>query len=216
LINAFNEIPPQQSPLERCAVCLITGLALLTAGDGAAASRSGRDGGLEPDCSFVTDGHGAAVSGRAGGASVSTRLPHDCPDKPVAAPSPALPAPSNRSPARSELPAAEVVVPQAAPVSVQSGKVRVPVEVTETPSALAGDPVRAGATVVTSGVMIWLLQSSLLASLLVLGVPIWRHVDLLAVVSNPEEAGQQRSEPEDATLSHVLEAGSDHSRGMQA
>ena len=77
---------------------------------------------------------------------------------------------------------------------------------------MGGDLVRASATAVTGGVLIWLLQSSVLASLLLLGVPIWRHVDLLPVVdqADPERleaaAGEPADGQEDGALAQVLDA----------
>ena len=196
---------------------LPTVLALLmsTFACAAAAAGSGRDGGPALGCNSVTDGHGAVVSGREGGTSVSTRLHRECPaGEPPAAPS-ARPKISE-TPSAKGPPPERVVAEQPKPVPVLSGEVKAPSGTVETPSALGGDVVRAGATVVTSGVMIWLLHSSLLASLLVLGVPIWRHVDLLAVVSNPEEVAQAAAaDPEDPTLTRVLEAGSAASRAAE-
>ena len=61
--------------------------------------------------------------------------------------------------------------------------------------------------------LIWFLQSSLWAALLVLGVPIWRHVDLLPVVDQvaadaPDTASADPAEAqEDGALAHVLDAG---------
>jgi hypothetical protein len=213
LINAFNEIYEQSSSASRRACVLVAVLALfLSPCTCAAAGGSGRDGGSERGCNAVTDSQGAAVSGREGGVSVSTRWRRDCVASESSAASPGNSAERPPSKPAIKPPLAPLVVQQRAPVSVLSGQVSVPAGAVETPSALGGDVVRAGATVVTSGVMIWLLQSSLLASLLVLGVPIWRHVDLLAVVSNPDDAAlagrADAFEPEDATLTHVLEAGS--------
>ena len=77
---------------------------------------------------------------------------------------------------------------------------------------MGGDLVRASATAVTGGVLIWLLQSSVLASLLLLGVPIWRHVDLLPVVdqADPERleaaAGEPADGQEDGALAQVRDA----------
>ena len=78
----------------------------------------------------------------------------------------------------------------------------------ETPSALSGDLARASATVVTGGVLIWLLHSGLWASLLVLGVPIWRHVDLLAIVAQSGDASAEavRDTSDDKALAQVLDA----------
>ena len=52
----------------------------------------------------------------------------------------------------------------------------------DAPRDTGPDTRRLSATVITSGVVIWLLQSSVVASLLILGLPLWRHVDLLPIV----------------------------------
>jgi hypothetical protein len=75
-----------------------------------------------------------------------------------------------------------------------------------------GDFARASATVVTGGVLVWFLQSSLWAGLLMLGVPIWRHVDLLPVLDHAgdvEEADRATASEvrEDSALALVLDAG---------
>ena len=62
-----------------------------------------------------------------------------------------------------------------------------------------------------------IIGSILPVMLLVLGVPIWRHVDLLAVVSNPEDGTPAAAaDADDPTLTRVLEAGSAMSRGADA
>jgi hypothetical protein len=78
----------------------------------------------------------------------------------------------------------------------------------QTPSALSGDLARASATVVTGGVLIWLLHSGLWASLLVLGVPIWRHVDLLAIVAPSGDGSPDavRDTGDDRALAQMLDA----------
>jgi hypothetical protein len=167
----------------------------------------GREGGAQLGCGSVIDGRGNAVSGKAG-TSVSTRLRKECPSTPP----PEEPRASTAAPREQRSKQSLLPVPErpAAPVSILSGQVSLPPAAHETPSALRGDLVRASATVVTGGVLIWFLQSSLWASLLVLGVPIWRHVDLLPVLSNAGEADRETGSEaqEDAALAHVLEAGS--------
>lgn len=48
---------------------------------------------------------------------------------------------------------------------------------------------------IMSGGLLWLLHSSFWASLLVIGLPMWRHVDLLAIVSRgPADDGEAQDE----------------------
>lgn len=70
---------------------------------------------------------------------------------------------------------------------------------------------RLSATVLTTGTAILLLQSSLSTYLLILGLPFWRHVDLLPIV---DAAGDNESDAtvdagdtdEELAVSHVLGA----------
>jgi hypothetical protein len=185
-------------------------LALVTAiASGGALGVDGRDGGSQLGCGAVIDGRGGAVSGRAEGNSVSTRLHRECVSK-QAAESPHAPALKRRA-AGDKRPASPPPVPDAAP-SILSGQVSLPAAAQETPSAVRGDFARASATVVTGGVLVWFLQSSLWAALLMLGVPIWRHVDLLPVLDQAgdvEEADRSTASEarEDSALAQVLDAG---------
>lgn len=51
---------------------------------------------------------------------------------------------------------------------------------------------------IMSGGLLWLLHSSFWASLLVIGLPMWRHVDLLAIVSGGA-ADASEAETDNAT-----------------
>jgi hypothetical protein len=80
----------------------------------------------------------------------------------------------------------------------------------------AENPERVGAALVTGGAVIWALHSGLWTSLLLLGVPLWRHVDLLPIVAGSHDDDATR-EPlpteEDAAVAHVLEPGDAHPHG---
>jgi hypothetical protein len=186
-------------------------LALVTAiASGGALGVDGRDGGSQLGCGAVTDGRGGAVSGRAGGNSVSTRLHRECASRQAVA-SPRAPALKRREGSEQQ-PAPPPPVPDAVRVSILPGPVSLPATAQETPSAVRGDFARASATVVTGGVLVWFLQSSLWAGLLMLGVPIWRHVDLLPVLDQAgdvEEADRATASEarEDSALAQVLDAG---------
>ncbi|MFM9888154.1 MAG: hypothetical protein ACKVQT_34450 [Burkholderiales bacterium] len=58
---------------------------------------------------------------------------------------------------------------------------------------LTNDPVRLATSVLVAGALLWLVRSSGWTSLLVMGMPIWRHVDLLAIVEREEEDGPARA-----------------------
>jgi len=60
--------------------------------------------------------------------------------------------------------------------------------------------------VLTSGVAIWFLQSSFWTYLLILGLPLWRHVDLLPIV---DKASDEAAHPTDAAG-----AGADEERAI--
>jgi hypothetical protein len=71
---------------------------------------------------------------------------------------------------------------------------RTPVEeVEQTLAAAARDPVRVASATVTAGFVWWVTRSGGLVTTMLLGIPAWRHVDLLPVLS----AAQARHE-EDA------------------
>lgn len=82
----------------------------------------------------------------------------------------------------------------------------------------AENPERVGAALVTGGAMIWALQSGLLTSVLLLGVPLWRHVDLLPIVASSHAADAasepQPSQEDEAAVADVLEAGDAGSRSQ--
>ena len=67
-------------------------------------------------------------------------------------------------------------------------------------------------TAIATGGVLWFLQSSFWASLLLLGLPIWRHVDLLAIAARApyDEAGGRQARPnpsEDESVARVLDDG---------
>lgn len=211
MVNAFCQFPALTTRCTRAAVSVLLAAALASIASHAVSD--GRSGSPVRGCSSVTDGQGETVSGGRG--SISTRTQQQCPD---ARPAPAArPVQQNRS-AASEPPRPVGEPSPATPASIVRGQVNLPAGAAEAPSALNGHLVRASATVVTGGVLIWFLHSSLWASLLMLGVPIWRHVDLLPVVSNVCDA--QRNKPpevaerhEDVALAGILDAG--RGRGPQ-
>ena len=163
-------------------------------------------------CGTLSDTHGAQVLGRGEGANAraeSERCRSD-PSRPapvtlpppVAAPKPAPIAEPHRSRQPPPAPVAAHPIRVAAEWSSDEAK-RVdrftPTKVTRLSTAIA-----------TGGVL-WFLQSSFWASLLLLGLPIWRHVDLLAIAARApyDKAGPQaRLNPsEDESVARVLDDG---------
>ena len=69
---------------------------------------------------------------------------------------------------------------------------------------------RLSATLVTSGSAMFLLQSSLWTYLLILGLPLWQHVDLLPIVdkATDDEAatGDAAPDADERAVTHVLDA----------
>ncbi len=82
----------------------------------------------------------------------------------------------------------------------------------DAPFVVQVTPERLSATVLTSGTTLWLLHSGFWTYLLILGLPLWRHVDLLPIV---DRAGSEEEHPADAAtagadeeraVAHVLQA----------
>jgi hypothetical protein len=209
LVNWFNYRPFRRHLQRRIrAPLLLIAPAALLSLFACAHAAEGRDGGAHIGCGAVTDGRGAEVSGRAGGTRIASRLHRECPAAGAARTAPGTRwAPKPQTPASQ--PVARAIEDDAHPI--RSGPVNLPKAV-ETPSAVQGDLVRAGATVVTGGALIWLVHSGLWASLLLLGVPIWRHVDLLPIVTQAPGVDQAENSgalelKEDFALVRMLDGG---------
>jgi hypothetical protein len=73
----------------------------------------------------------------------------------------------------------------------------------------AENPERVGAALLTGSAMLWVLHSSFWTSLLMLGLPLWRHVDLLPIVAgSPDDqtdAAVQPPTPEESAVAQMLE-----------
>jgi hypothetical protein len=70
---------------------------------------------------------------------------------------------------------------------------------------------RLSATLVTGGTAIWLLHSAFWTYLLILGLPIWRHVDLLPIVDSAPDYRTISEAPspdaeEERAVARLLEA----------
>jgi hypothetical protein len=166
-------------------------------------------------CRAVVDAQGAQVKGQGASQQITTSTAGRCPTEalapePVAAMTPAKPEPARR--------AAIEPIPGLSAEPVQRTAER-----SDRPLGFAGgSPERVGAALMTGGAMIWVLQSSFWTSLLLLGLPLWRHVDLLPIVASApdDEAGPPDAAPatpEETAVARVLDrrstrTGTDHSR----
>lgn len=74
------------------------------------------------------------------------------------------------------------------------------------PYELRLDPVGAGLALVTSAGLLWFLRSGFAVSLLLLGLPVWRDLDLLPVVARGTP-GAQADDDHDAEAGALLGAG---------
>jgi hypothetical protein len=134
----------------------------------------------KPACPSLVDGQGARVRSRGTGGAAEASFPRDCPGV-APAPTPALkppPSPVHHAPVPS------LSVPRLAAGTVDAdlpdaGDPRDP-----PPLLVRATPERLSATVLTGGTTLWLLQSGFWTYLLILGLPLWRHVDLLPIVDS--------------------------------
>lgn len=168
-----------------------------------APAASGRDGGQgaggERACLSLADGRGEKVLIRKNGAAVRATFDKHCPDRsqPAVQAAPAEGKRAHTGPA------------------VAVGVVR-PDPGEAVPGALRVDPERLGAGALTGGTALWLLHSGFWTSLLLLGLPVWRHVDLLPIVERGN-AGEICAPavviaPEERAVSSIL-AGPQPQRG---
>jgi len=170
-----------------------------------------RGGRVYRPCTRVFDGRGEKVlAGQLGDAAGNTA---DCPtSRPPAPPAPASkPAEVHEQPR----PAADrqAIAPASPPPAITAGHaVADPgendIDPPIAPHISAG---RLSATLVTGGTAVFLLQSGLWTYLLLLGLPLWKHVDLLPIVASaPHEtdtgADAADNADEDAAVTDVLKA----------
>lgn len=171
---------------------------------------SARHDAAEAVCPSLFDGRGEKVLIRRDGAAVGSSFSKDCPSdsqqsQPVEATKPNR---IQQKPAAAEHDAA---VPGLAAGSVRMDRASAGERGEGTPLAVQVTPGRLSATVLTSGTAIWLLQSGFWTSLLILGLPIWRHVDLLPIVdaASDGEGATDTAVPdgdEERAVAHVLQA----------
>jgi len=174
-----------------------------------------RGGSVYRSCTRVFDGRGEKVlAGQIGSAAGNTA---ECP----AARAPAHPAeataevkppePEKQIKPRVDKPA-KVVAPTAPAPAITAGHtVADPSEnEVDTPMAPHISAGRLSATLVTGGTAVFLLQSALWTYLLLLGLPLWKHVDLLPIVDTAAHeadtgVGGVDVADEDTAVTDVLE-----------
>jgi len=135
---------------------------------------AGRARQLDPVCPSLVDGRGGQVQGSGAPASVGTAFAKNCPGTGTRLTPDAL--------------TVQVVERGAAVAGLRVDAAWMQNRAGDSQQWLGIDAQRLSATVLTSGVVIWLLHSSFWGSLLILGLPLWRHVDLLPIVERTGDA----------------------------
>jgi hypothetical protein len=143
--------------------------------DGDAAAGHGRD-----RCPSLFDGRGERVLIEQDRTAVGSSFSRDCPS--YSRRSPRADAEQPNAAQKPQAAEHDLAVPGLAAGSVQVDEPAAAEQGENAPLAVRITPGRLSATVLTSGTAIWLLQSGFWTSLLILGLPIWRHVDLLPIV----------------------------------
>ena len=205
-------------PLERQADAATPRRSLIPAAAAADKVEQGPLSKIRVRCGTLSDKHGAKVLGRGAGGNARAESEH-CQDDPA-------------PPAQALQPARPAVAVKPAPPPVAKRTVEPPHRPRAQPPA--ANPIRVAAewssdqanrverftpttatrlsTAIATGGVLWFLQSSFWASLLLLGLPIWRHVDLLAIAQRaPDlEAAEPQARPvssEDEPVARVLDDG---------
>ncbi len=151
--------------------------------------------GLKSFCPSLVDGQGARVRSRGTGGAAETSFARDCPaptGQParIAQPAPvAQPAPIAKPAPVPQVRQAKPSEPDLAVRGLTAGSVQADLASTQdyadgAPFVVQVTPERLSATVLTGGTTLWLLHSGFWTYLLILGLPLWRHVDLLPIVDS--------------------------------
>jgi hypothetical protein len=165
-------------------------------------------------CGVLSDNHGTEVLGKGADAEDVNQDPQRC--------RPSAPPKTSEAQARPEVPVVEPAPAVSATPRVRQARrtpvqpaAAVPVQAVHVASDWAGDEARRLAqfnpsaaqrlsTALMSGGVLWFLQSSFWASLLLLGLPLWRHVDLLAIVARAPSDDDAQPPADDESLACVL------------
>jgi hypothetical protein len=160
------------------------------------ADAAGRQG-APTACPSLVDGRGATVRSRGTGGAAEASFARDCPAF-IVGPAPVASPPAKPLSAK-PLPAKQAKPPESTPGvrGLAAGSVQPVLDLTDdypdgAPLVVRVTPERLTATVLTGGTTLWLLHSGFWTYLLILGLPLWRHVDLLPIV---DPTGQDDERP---------------------
>ena len=168
---------------------------------------------LKPFCPSLVDGQGGRVRSRGTGGAAEASFARDCPRDRATRPGRATRRPACPCQARQAKPSE----PGLAVRGLAAGSVQADLDSAQdyadgTPLVVQVTPERLSATVLTGGTTLWLLHSGFWTYLLILGLPLWRHVDLLPIVDSassedehPADAAAAEADEERA-VAHVLQA----------
>jgi hypothetical protein len=175
--------------------------------DAAAGARDGAGHNAQPDCASLLDGRGKRVLIQRDGLAVGSSFSRDCPSDGKQSSSVEAQKPN----VVDDKPKAADAVPGLSAGSVQVDEPVAGEQGEGGSLAVRVTPGRLSASVLTGGTAIWLLQSGFWTSLLILGLPIWRHVDLLPIVdaASDDESARGAAPPdagEERAVARVLEA----------
>ena len=161
-----------------------------------------------PACPSLADGRGGRVRSQRTGGAAEASFARDCPAA-TAQPGPL----AEGKPAKPPKPAEpSLAVPGLAAGSVQADLASYQDHADGVPLVVRLTPERLSATVLTGGTALWFLQSGFWTYLLILGLPLWRHVDLLPIVDSesnddgPPTNAAAADADEERAVAHVLQA----------
>ncbi len=145
-----------------------------------------RGGQVHSGCKALADSGGRQVSADTSRGPAASRPAH-CPGATVAEPKPA--------PAQRAIPG-----PLTGPIHVEktSG------HGSNNEISLKVDPAGVGFAIASSGALLWFVRSGLWASLLVMGLPIWRDLDLLPIVDRASDDSAFPGEASDVVEEQVF------------
>lgn len=177
--------------------------------DGRIAEGSGREvnryNDLKPFCPSLVDGQGGRVHSRGTGGAAEASFARDCPTETAQRPPAARVAPIVQAKPKSIV-QARPAEPGLAVRGLAAGSVQAdpaaPDYAEDAPFIVEITPERLSATALTGGTTLWLLHSGFWTYLLILGLPLWRHVDLLPIV---DSGASEDEHPADAPAAEADE-----------
>ena len=137
----------------------------------------------KPFCPSLVDGQGERVRSRGTGGAAEASFAETAPQRLPRTPPLSHNPPRSHRPARPGSQSPSLAVRGLAAGSVQADPATAR-DYADAPLVVQVTPERLSATVLTGGTTLWLLQSGFWTYLLILGLPLWRHVDLLPIVDS--------------------------------